>query len=140
MSAVLSPIVSISTADAAVAAVKAYIDAKRDEDAAKARRIAAEDRILALLPPKEEGSQTVCVGGYKVTLTGKLTYKCDDPRGLAAACVGAGWADSMVPVKTEIRLDETGAKWLRHNEPEAWHLVAQYVEVKPAKTAVKVGV
>lgn len=137
MSAVAVP---ISAVDPVVEAVESYIVAKRDEDAAKQRRLDAEDRILALLPPKEEGSQTVGVAGYKVTLTGKLSYKCEDPRALAEACIAAQWSPSMIPVKTETKLDETGAKWLRHNEPEAWRLVAKFVEVSPAKTAVKVGI
>jgi hypothetical protein len=137
MSAVLSP---ISVIDPLINSVENYIAAKRDEDAAKARRLEAEDRILALLPPKEEGSQTVGVGGYKVTLTGKLSYKCDDPRVLAEFCASHGWSPSMVPVKTEIKLDETGAKYLRHNEPEAWRSIAQFITVQPAKTAIKVGV
>lgn len=137
MSAVPVP---ISAVDPVVEAVESYIAAKRDEDAARQRRIEAEDRILALLPPKEEGSQTVGVAGYKVTLTGKLSYKCDDPRALAEFCAGADWAPSMVPVKTEVRLDETGAKWLRRNEVEAWRSIAPFVTVSPAKTAVKVGV
>lgn len=138
MSAVLSP---ISAVDPLVDAVEIYIVAKRDEDLAKKRRVDAEDRILALLPPKEEGSQTVGVGGYKVTLTGKLTYKCEDPKALAEACAASGMPGSWTPVKTEVRLDETGAKWLRHNEPQLWaSVVAQFVTVQPAKTAVKVAV
>lgn len=120
--------------------VHQYVNAKQAEEGARKIRVQLEERIIAMHPAKEEGSETVTLdNGFKLTLTGKLIYSCDDPRGLAAACVGAGWAESMVPVKTELKLDETGAKWLRHNEPEAWRLVAQYVEIKPAKTAVKVG-
>ena len=136
MSAILKPLSPTDPLDGAVAD---YIQAKRMEDTATKARIDAEERILALRPAREEGSETFEAAGYKVTTTARLAYKCADPRGLAAACVGAGWAESMVPVKTELKLDETGAKWLRHNEPEAWRLVAQYVEIKPAKTAVKVG-
>jgi hypothetical protein len=137
MSAVAVP---ISDADPLAIAVQDYIAAKRSEETATKSRIEAEQRILALHPAREEGSETFEAAGFKITLTGKLSYKCDDPRGLAAACVGAGWADSMVPIKTEVKLDETGAKWLRHNEPEAWRLVAQYVDIKPAKTSVSVKV
>lgn len=132
--------VPISDVDPLVQAVETYVAAKRAEDTAKARRIEAEDRILALLPPKEEGSQTVGVGGYKVTLTGKMNYRCEDPRALAEFCASAGWAPSMVPVKTEVRLDETGAKWLRSNEPQAWSSLAQFVTISPAKTSVSVKV
>lgn len=128
--------VPISDVDPLVQAVETYIGAKRAEDTAKARRIEAEDRILALLPLKEEGSQTVGVGGYKVTLTGKLSYKCDDPKALAEFCAGKSWPGDWIPVKTETKLDETGAKWLRANEPDLWAQLAQFVTVKPAKTRV----
>lgn len=137
MSAVLAPVPIV---DPLADALEVYVAAKRAEDTARTARLVAEDRILALLPPKEEGSQTVGVGGYKVTLTGKLNYSCDDPRALAEACAGLGWSPSMVPVKTETKLDETGCKWLRHNEPQAWAQIARLVTIKPAKTAVKVAV
>lgn len=122
-------------------AVAAYIAAKRQEDAASQLRLQAEQRILALHPAREEGSETFEAGGFKVTLTGKLAYKCTDAKALAEACAAAGLPSNWVPVKTEVKLDETGAKWLRTNEPEAWRrVVAPHIEVKPAKTAVKVGV
>ncbi len=128
-------------ADAALeAAVRELVEAKRTEEEAKRRRIQAEDRILALHPAREEGSETFEAAGFKVSLTGKLTYKCDDARALAEACAAAQWAPSMIPVKTETKLDETGCKWLRHNEPDAWALVAKFVEIKPAKTAVSLKV
>lgn len=135
MSAVAVP---ISNADPLAQAVQDYIAAKRIEDAGTKARLEAEARILALHPAREEGAETFEAGGFKVTLTGKLSYRCDDPKALAEAC--AAWPASMVPVKTELKLDETGAKWLRANEPQAWATVAQFVTVKPAKTAVKVAV
>lgn len=139
MSAVLAPITS-SELDPLAAAVAAFVDCKRLEDAAKKRRIEAEDRILGMLPAKEEGSHTVEVAGFKVTVTGKLSYKCDDPKALAEACAGAGIPQDWFPVKTEVKLDETGCKWLRANEPGAWATVAKFVTVQPAKTAVSVKV
>jgi hypothetical protein len=135
MSAVLSP---ITKADPLEAAVHAFIAAKRAEDLAVKHRRELEERILALEPAKDEGSQTIEVAGYKLTTTCKLTYKCDDVKALAEAC--SGWPANMVPVKTEIKLDETGAKWLRTNEPDAWRTLAGYITVAPAKTALKVAV
>jgi hypothetical protein len=136
----MSAVLQINEADPLSQAVQAYIEAKRREDIATAARIAAEDRIIALHPAKQEGSETFEAGGYKVTLTGRLAYKCAHPALLAAACKAAGWEDNSIPVKTEIKLDETGAKWLRANKPEQWRQIAEYVEIKPAKTGVKVGV
>jgi hypothetical protein len=119
--------------------VHEWMQAKHQEDAAKARRLALEERILALNPAPEEGSATrVLDNGFKLTLTGKLSYKCDD---LAALLEGiALWPENLKPVKTKIELDETGCKFLRKNEPGMWSTLAQFVTVQPAKTAVKVGV
>lgn len=117
--------------------VHQYINSKHAEEGAKKIRLGLEERILALAPAKEEGSSTITLGnGFKLTITGKLTYSCDDPKALVEAL--AGWPANMIPVKTEIKLDETGCKWLRANEPTAWATVAKFVTVKPAKTAVSV--
>lgn len=138
MSAILASFPS--SVDAMAAAVEVYILAKRAEDAATKARIEAEQRILALHPGHEEASDSFEAGGYKVTVTGKLTYACDDVRAMAEACAAQQWSPSMIPVKTQTVLDATGCKWLRHNEPEAWAWLSQFVTVKPAKTAVSVKV
>ena len=118
--------------------VHQYVNAKHAEEGAKKIRIGLEERILALAPAKEEGSSTITLdNGFKLTTTGKLTYSCEDPKALAEAC--AGWPANLVPIKTEVKLDDTGCKWLRANDPTAWAVVAKFVTVKPAKTAVKVA-
>lgn len=114
-----------------------WVDAKRDEDAANHRRLAIEQQICALQPAKEEGSSThECAGGVKLTLTGKLTYKADVPKLVELA---AKLPENLRPLKTEVKLDETGAKYLRTKEPQLWALIAPAIEVKPAKVGVKVG-
>jgi hypothetical protein len=118
-------------------AVQAWIDAKRDEDAANARRLACEALICELQPPREEGSSThELAGGAKLTLTGKLTYRADVPR-LVALC--AELPVDLRPIKTETKADETGLKYLRAKHPDLWAHIAPAIEVKPAKTAVRVG-
>lgn len=139
MSAV--PVHITSHFDPLAEAVGRYIEAKRVEDAATKARIAAEESILALRPAKEEGAETFEVGGYKVTLTGKLAYKCADARALAEACAASHMPTSWIPVKTKVELDATGCKWLRENEAELWaRFVAPHVTVSPAKTSVSVKV
>lgn len=119
--------------------VHQYVNAKAREDSAKKHRLLLEEEILALAPALEEGSKTIALdNGFKLTTTGKLSYKCDDVQGLLAAC--AQWPANLVPVKTVVALDDTGAKWLRKNEPEAWVTVANFVTVTPAKTAITVKV
>lgn len=141
MSAVLAtlPTAAVKPLEACVIE---WMQAKAQEDAANARRLAIEARILELATPPEEGSTTVKLdSGFKLTLTGKLAYKCADPKALAEACASSGMPGSWAPVKTTLLLDATGAKWLRQNEPELWRsVVAKHVTVEPAKTAVKVAV
>lgn len=118
--------------------VNLFIAAKRDEEAAKKRRIECEERILALAPPKEEGAQTVEVAGFKVTTTGSLTYSLDDVEALRE--ITRTWDSNLVPLKTKTELDSTGAKYLRRERPELWNQIARVITVKPAKASVKVGV
>lgn len=119
-------------------AVSAFIEAKRQEDAAKAQRLACEELICQLQPPKEEGATTVEAGGYKVTITGSLTYKADDIE--AMRNITRDWDANIVPLKTKTELDPTGCKWLRANRPELWGQLAKVITVKPAKAAVKVSI
>lgn len=115
-----------------------YVDAKRVEDAAKKHRLEIEERILALAPAKEEGSQTIDLGnGFKLTTTGKLSYKADDLDALREIC--RDWDANLVPIKTTHAIDETGCKFLRKERPELWKKLARVVSVAPAKTAIKVG-
>lgn len=129
---------AITTEKPLEACVIEWMQAKHQEDAAKARRLALEERILAMHPAPEEGSATSTLGnGFKLTLTGKLGYKVDNMEGLLHAV--SHWPAAMQPIKTEVRLDETGAKYLRKNEREAWDQIAKFITVTPAKTAIKVA-
>lgn len=119
-------------------AVTAFILAKRREDEAKAERLACEELICQLQPPKEEGATTVEAGGYKVTITGALNYKADDIEALRN--ITRDWDANIVPLKAKTELDATGCKWLRANRPELWAQVAKVITVKPAKASVKVGI
>jgi hypothetical protein len=120
----------------------ALMNAKLAEEGAKRRRVELEDQIIALADVKDEGSTTVeLANGFKLTTTGKLTYKVTTPGGIdAIRQIAEGWTTGMCPLKTKTELDETGCKWLRANAPHLWAQIAPVIEVKPAKTAVKVGV
>jgi hypothetical protein len=115
---------------------RAWIAVKATELAAANERVDIETSIIEQLGAKEEGSQTHDLEcGLKVTVTGKLTYKADVPELLALA---ERLPEHLRPIKTETRLDEAGAKYLRANEPELWRLIAPAIEIKPAKTALTV--
>jgi len=110
--------------------------AKQKEDAAKAERIAAEEKILKLHPAREEGSETFATpNGVKITLTGKVTYKVNIDK--LTALTGA-WPADIRPLKTKVEPDEAKLKALRHDVPKLWADIAEAITVTPAKTGVKI--
>ena len=110
--------------------------AKEREDEARAERVKVEEKILALHPAKEEGSETVATpAGAKITLTGKLSYKVNLDKLVALT---SGWPDEVRPVKTKIEADETRLKAIRAESPKLWAQLATAVETKPAKTGVSI--
>ncbi|ANN66448.1 hypothetical protein [Bordetella bronchialis] len=114
---------------------RAWLTAKAEEAKAAANRQSIEAQIINVLGAKQEGSQTHDVEGFKVTITGKLSYKADVPQ-LIALCDKV--PENLRPLKTETKLDETGAKYLRANEPGTWALIAPAITVTPAKTALSI--
>ena len=116
--------------------VDQLVAAKKAEAEANKQRVQIEEQIIALFGNREEGAETHELGnGLKVTITGKLTYKANMEQ-LMQIC-GALPAN-MRPLKVETKLDETGAKFLKNNEPEVWAMLAKAITVSPAKTAVTI--
>lgn len=115
-----------------------WAQAKALEEQAKNDRIDIENKILALQPAKEEGSQTfTTASGIKITTTGSLKYKAD----LGRLCeITKSWPEDVRPIKHEIKVDESKLKLIRAESPSLWSDLAQVVTVEPAKTAVKVVV
>lgn len=112
------------------------IAAKAAEAAANKARVAIEEQLIAALGNKPEGATThELTNGLKVTVTGKMSYKADMAK-LLAIC--GELPENMRPLKVETKLDETGAKYLRNNEPEVWAQLAPAITVKPAKTSVEI--
>lgn len=111
-------------------------EAKQREEAARNDRVAIENQIIELHPTKEEGAVTVhTAAGYKITLTGKVTYKVDIDK--LTALTGA-WPSEIRPLKTKVEADETKLKALRNDVPKLWAEIAAAVETKPAKTGVAI--
>ena len=103
------------------------------EYAAEAREevLRIENEILDLTPEKLEGSQTLPVPGFKLTITSKLTRTLDYDAYMAIATP----EKSFVDLKPSINL-----KNLRSVEMVDPAMVAKCVTTKPAKTAIKVEV
>jgi hypothetical protein len=116
--------------------VNELIAAKKTEAEANARRVNIEQEIIKITGQKEEGSQTHDLeNGMKLTVTGKLSYSANMNMLMS---IVSNVPESLRPIKVETKLDETGCKYLRHNEPETWALLAPAITVKPAKTSITI--
>lgn len=112
--------------------------AKAAEVLASKDRIKLEEQIVERLGAKPEGATThELTNGFKVTVTGKMTYKADMEMLMQLA---SALPPNMRPIKVEPKLDETGAKYLRNNEPEVWAMLAPAITIKPAKTSIEIKV
>jgi hypothetical protein len=108
-------------------------DAERE---ANAERLRIEDKILVLIPAKEEGQTSwTMTNGYKLKMVGKLSYKADMDTLLR---VTLDWPEGQRPVKTEVKADEAALKFLRANRPDLWSRIASAVTTKPMKTSITI--
>ena len=111
-----------------------WLVAKEAEREANAERINIEERILELVPPKEEGVSYRKLGNsYRIKSTGKLSYKADLDKLIPLV---KDW--KIKPVRTEIKADEAMLKHIRANCPDLWRVIAIAVTTKPSKTAVTI--
>jgi predicted DNA-binding protein (UPF0251 family) len=112
------------------------LDAKAAEAKAASDRASIEQQIIERLGNKPEGAVThQLISGLKITITGKMSYKADMDMLMQLA---GPLPPNMRPIKMEPKLDETGAKYLRNNEPEIWAQLAPAITVKPVKTSVEI--
>ena len=112
--------------------------AKAEESRANKIRVALEEILIARLGHKPEGAQThELANGFKVTITGKMTYSADME---LLTQLASNLPPNLRPIKVEPKLDETGAKYLRNNEPEVWAMLAPAITIQPAKTSVTIKV
>ena len=112
-----------------------WLDAKREENAANAKRLKIEQQLVQALEIPEEGSKTHKMDGFKVTVTQPITRKLDVD---AWAKVESHCPVAMRPVKIKFEADATGCKWLQNNEPQIWKKIAKAFETKPGKVGFKV--
>lgn len=112
-----------------------WIEAKREENAANAKRLKIEEQLAQAVDVPDEGSKTHKLDGFKVTVTQPITRKLDAD---VWAKVEQHCPEEMRPVKVKIEADATGCKWLANNEPQIWKKVAKAFETKPGKIGFKV--
>lgn len=114
-----------------------WLEAKREENAARDRRLAMESQLAEALEVPDEGSKTHRLTDHKVTLTQPVTRKVDPD---AWGSVEKLCPVAMQPIKWKLEADASGCKWLANNEPEIWRKIAPAFETKPGKVGVKVEV
>lgn len=113
------------------------ITAKANEAKARQARVEAETALLPFLDVKTEGSTTIEIADYKVTVSQKLNRKLS-AEGFAA--VRAYIPEELRPIKITTALDDTGVKWLQNNEPQLYAIIADHLTVTPAKPSITVKV
>jgi len=115
---------------------KAWLDAKKEEDAAKAKRIDIEHRMLKKLGPIVEGSTTKKQNGFKITVKMPIYRKVDgDYRSVLQQI-----PPSLNPI-TEIvttKVDAKGCRWLQENEPGYWQKLSKVITERPGKPGFKI--
>lgn len=110
-----------------------YLDAKRLEEAAKERRLAAEAALIAAVNnDKLEGSKTVDTPQFKVTVANKLTRTLDYVA-YKTICDGLPEALQFVELDPKINLTK-----LRHVEAVDPAIVAICITTKPAKPSITI--
>lgn len=121
-------------------AVVALMAAKQTEDEAKQARIEAEKEVLKFNPAKLEGSETISVGPFKVTIKGSLNYKCSDLYALLDWVLDSKIPEEESPVQRKYVLDETKCKHIRANNPDLWRQMAKWVTTEAAKPNLSIKV
>lgn len=117
-------------------AAHSYQQAKAAEDTARLARLAAEERLIALIGCKEEGSTSRKTAYYKVATTGKLTRTLIADRVQEAATALGELIDTVIQWKPALSL--SGLRALEKANPEAYAAMCKAIVTKPAKPAVKV--
>ena len=85
----------------------AWLAAKKEELLANEKRVTIEKDLIALIGSREEGSQSTEVDEFKITTTGKLSYKADVDK---LAELTADWPDVIRPVEVVMKVSDTKLK------------------------------
>lgn len=121
-----------------------WLQAKKEEDAAIAKRRNISNSLANLLPvPEGQQSKTHTVGDYKVGVKPATNYKIDWPaldrvyaEYSAKVCDDARIA---LPEKEPKRqLDEKGLRWIRENAKDLYLAISQAITATPGTTGITV--
>lgn len=112
------------------------LEFRRIEDDARASRVAAEARLVAMVEAKDEGTVHEEDGHVKVTISFKVTRSVDADK------VVEDW-NSLPPLVHDafVWRPDLVLKQMRAIEianPAAYAVLAKYITAKPAKPSVKI--
>ena len=110
------------------------VAAKHAEGEAKRQRVVFEDEISSLIATKEEGTESVIAGFFKITVTSKLTRSLDYQAYLA---IEDGLPEGIKCIDLKPSLNMKKLRALELIDPD---FLAQFITTKPAKSSVKVEV
>ena len=115
---------------------QAWLDAKAEENAARAKRIEIEEELLSILPCRKEGSQTSKLeNGMRVVTEGRMTRSID------AKVLQDDWNDLPAIIQGTFHWKpDLKITCFKSLEDDHKALIAKYVTTKPAKSGVKVEV
>lgn len=111
--------------------------AKIAEAAATAKRLDAEQALVAAVEAKNEGSVTARGNQYKATVTFGVNRTIDAAAlDAVRARIPVALFEQAVEYAPKLRLP--GLRYLQSNEPDTYAVLAQAITAKPAKPSVKV--
>lgn len=115
---------------------QAWLDAKAEENTARAKRVEIEEALLEILPCREEGSQTNKLeNGMRVVTEGRMTRSID------AKALSDDWNDLPAIIQGTFHWKpDLKIACFKSLEDDHKALIAKYVTTKPAKSGVKVEV
>lgn len=112
-----------------------YLEAKRLEREAEARRVELGEAIAAALGAPAEGSKTYDVGDHKVTVKQPVNRKVD---WTAFDQIALEHPDKHAPVAMKRELDTKGLHWIQENEPDFYRALAAAITATPGRISIEI--
>jgi hypothetical protein len=116
-----------------------YLAAKKALNLAQAALDALAEELVDQVDGRQdgdEGSKTYGLDGFKVEVKRSMNRKPAEKTSIDA--IAALKLGELTPLKIETKLDETGLKYLKSNEPAIYARIAPHIVAKPAKVSVTV--
>lgn len=118
-------------------ATNEWLEAKRDEAAATAKRRAAEDRLLSLIGVASnfEGTETAECGGYTIKIASRMNRKVNSEK-LQAIAIEKGLSEHLSDLfrwKPEINM----AAW-KAASPEITNQLLDAITTEPARPSFQI--